>query len=521
MATAGDVNGDGYADVIVGAHHYDNGQTDEGRAFVYHGSAGGLSASAGLDRRERPGATLTSASRWRRPGTSTATATPTSSSARRDLRQRPDRRGPGLRLPRRGRRARRQRRPGPPRATRPAPASARSVATAGDVNGDGYADVIVGAHVYDNGQADEGRAFVYHGSAGGLSDHAGLDGRERPGRRRLRRLGGDGRRRQRRRLRRRHRRRAPYDNGQADEGRAFVYHGSRRRARAPARPGPPRATRPSAYFGWLGGDGRGRQRRRLRRRHRRRARLRQRPGGRGPGLRLPRLGRRAERQRRPGPPRATRQAPTSATRWRRRATSTATATPTSSSARLLRQRPDRRGPGLRLPRLGRRAERQRRPGPRRATRRGAVFGISVATAGDVNGDGYADVIVGAPDYDNGQTDEGRAFVYHGSAGGLEHQRGLDRREQPGGRPLRRLGGDGRGRQRRRLRRRHRRRRSTTTTARRDEGRAFVYHGAAGGLGASPAWTAESDQADAYFGCVCGDGGGRQRRRLRRRYRRAP
>ena len=29
------------------------------------------------------------------------------------------------------------------------------------------------------------------------------------------------------------------------------------------------------------------------------------------------------------------------------------------------------------------------------------------TAGDVNGDGYADVIVGALDYDNGQVDEGR------------------------------------------------------------------------------------------------------------------
>ena len=35
----------------------------------------------------------------------------------------------------------------------------------------------------------------------------------------------------------------------------------------------------------------------------------------------------------------------------------------------------------------------------------------------MNGDGYSDVIVGAPGYDNGQTDEGRAFVYHGSAAG--------------------------------------------------------------------------------------------------------
>ena len=108
MATAGDVNGDGYADVIVGAPFYDNGQTDEGRAFVYHGSAGGLSGSAA----------------W------TAES---------------DQAGASFGL---------------------------SVATAGDVNGDGYADVIVGAPTTTNGQTNEGRAYVYHGSAGGLSGSA-------------------------------------------------------------------------------------------------------------------------------------------------------------------------------------------------------------------------------------------------------------------------------------------------------------------------------------------------------------
>jgi hypothetical protein len=46
------------------------------------------------------------------------------------------------------------------------------------------------------------------------------------------------------------------------------------------------------------------------------------------------------------------------------------------------------------------------------------FGISVASAGDVNGDGYSDAVVGALNYDNGQTDEGRAYVYHGSSIGL-------------------------------------------------------------------------------------------------------
>ena len=283
------MNGDGYADVIVGAPYYDNGQTDEGRAFVYHGSRAAWRTPAWTAESDQAGAWF---------GVSVGDG---GRRERRRLRRRHRRRatcydngqtdegrafvyhgGAAAGLSAR-----------PPAWTAESDQAGayfgRSVGTAGDVNGDGYADVIVGAPDYDNGQTDEGRGLRLPRRAAGLSATRGLDGREQPGRRLLRLVGGDGGRRERRRLRRRHRRRAGYDNGQTDEGRAFVY---------PARAAGPR------------------------------------------------------RDRRPGRPRATRPAP--------------------------------------------------------------YFGYSVGTAGDVNGDGYADVIVGAPNYDNGQTDEGRAFVYYGS-----------------------------------------------------------------------------------------------------------
>ena len=41
------------------------------------------------------------------------------------------------------------------------------ISSAGDVNGDGYDDVILGEHLY--GGVSEGRALVYHGSATGLT----------------------------------------------------------------------------------------------------------------------------------------------------------------------------------------------------------------------------------------------------------------------------------------------------------------------------------------------------------------
>jgi hypothetical protein len=105
VANAGDVNGDGFADIIVGASHYSNGQDNEGAAFVYYGSPQGLSKTPS----------------W--------TAESNQANA----------------------------------------FFGNSVSSAGDVNKDGFADVVVGAPLYDDGETNEGAIFVYLGSINGLS----------------------------------------------------------------------------------------------------------------------------------------------------------------------------------------------------------------------------------------------------------------------------------------------------------------------------------------------------------------
>ena len=169
VASAGDVNGDGFADLIVGAHGADPTARDPARA------------------------TWCSARPRALPPTSTcrastaATASGSSGAAAIDN-------------------------------------SGRSVASAGDVNGDGFADLIVGADGADPNGNTSGASYVVFGKASGFAanlDLSSLDGSngfqlngaaaDRP----QRLVGRRGRRRQRRRLRRpdRRRRRRRPDGG--------------------------------------------------------------------------------------------------------------------------------------------------------------------------------------------------------------------------------------------------------------------------------------------------------------------
>src|SRR5262249_51349424 len=52
---------------------------------------------------------------------------------------------------------------------------------------------------------------------------------------------------------------------------------------------------------------------------------------------------------------------------------------------------------------------------------GAAFGSSVASVGDVDDDGFDDVAIGAPLYSAAVPEQGRAYLYRGAASGLEAQ----------------------------------------------------------------------------------------------------
>jgi hypothetical protein len=223
VALAGDVNMDGYSDILVGAYAYDNGQVDEGAAFLCHGAQDGLQistietlecnqagammgyavAGAGDINADGAGDVIVGA-RFYHDGEVNegavfvyqgAAAGPVNAIQLLQINQTDARMG-------------------------------HSLSTAGDVNGDGYADIIIGAYMYDEGQTNEGVAFIHHGSQNGVQAVPAitLEGNQTEAQfgwavASAGDVNGDGygdiivgaR---------------FYDSGQANEGAAFVYHGS-------------------------------------------------------------------------------------------------------------------------------------------------------------------------------------------------------------------------------------------------------------------------------------------------------
>jgi hypothetical protein len=158
VSGAGDVNNDGYADLIVGAPGNDAGGTDAGRAYVYSGQTGALLY------------TFTGEAAGDRFGVSVSGAGDVNNDGYADLIV-----GAGWNNAggtNAGRAYVYSGQTGALLYTFTGAAAddrfGRSVSGAGDVNKDGYADLIVGAYNNDAGGTDAGRAYVYSGQSGAL-----------------------------------------------------------------------------------------------------------------------------------------------------------------------------------------------------------------------------------------------------------------------------------------------------------------------------------------------------------------
>jgi hypothetical protein len=351
VSSAGDVNGDGYSDVLVGAPKYDNGQADEGAAFLYPGTAGGISLAATVLECNQAGAqmgySVSNAGDINRDGFSDILvgAPYYDASASNE----------GVVMIYKGSAG------GivtnSPYLFKLDQAEANlgiSVAMAGDVNGDGYSDMLAGAHQFDNGESNEGVGVVILGAPNGLGLVIFLECNKPDAMMGFAVAGagdvdGDG-------LSDVMAGARLYSNGQYLEGAAFIFKGSSAYGVVTANPTVIESGQIDARLGHalscagdLNGDG---------------------YSDIAIGAYLYDKG-------------------------------------SSNEGVVMIHLGSQNGIGIAPSQI------------LESDQTEAQFGISVACAGDVNGDGYADLIAGARYYDKGHVNEGAAFIYQGSKDGLD------------------------------------------------------------------------------------------------------
>jgi FlgD Ig-like domain/FG-GAP-like repeat/FG-GAP repeat len=176
VAGAGDVNGDGYSDVVIGAPYYDDlalSHTDAGHARLYLGGPAGLSNTAtrewvGADSQALLGGSVAGIGDFDRDGFGDVAFGATGT-------------GGGTAYVARGNASGAEATPTWSFVDTPGGAFGNAVAGAGDVDGDGSSDLLVGEAFYSDGSffPYQGRMQVFPGGA--LAGHSSIATWQGPG----------------------------------------------------------------------------------------------------------------------------------------------------------------------------------------------------------------------------------------------------------------------------------------------------------------------------------------------------